>query len=221
MAARTIMNGLTLSGGDIFASKIDMVIRYLAAVSGWIVIILPLVSLLRSSRRAKGRTIGSGSGLRRWPAVAVMTIGFIALGVLLWKPLPLELSEKLGYVVLAIGTLMYFPAISLYLWGWATLGSAYGVSTSGGADLYSDHSIVKDGPYQHVRHPMYLAVLMAALGALLIFRTWAMAVFVPMALVVIRRADQEEALLEMEFGSEWQAYQRSVPKWFPRLVRRA
>jgi protein-S-isoprenylcysteine O-methyltransferase Ste14 len=146
-----------------------------------------------------------------------MTIGFVVFGALLWKPLPIELSYSLAKATSVLGAMLYFPAIGLYLWGWITLGKEYGVSTTGGADLYSDHRIVIEGPYQYVRHPMYLAVLIAAIGALLIFRTWAMAIFVPMSLVVIRRADQEEALLEMEFGSEWREYQSQVPKWIPRL----
>jgi protein-S-isoprenylcysteine O-methyltransferase Ste14 len=197
-----------------------MAIRFIAAISGLIVIILPLASLLRSSGRAKGRKIGRGSALRRWPAVAFITIGLIAFGALLWKPLPFELFGALDPIVLALGAIMYFPAIGFYLWGWITLGKFYAVSNTAGADLYSDHRIIKDGPYQHVRHPMYLAVILSAIGALLIFRTWAMVVFFPMTLVVIRRANREEALLEMEFGSEWREYQGKVPKWFPRWLRK-
>jgi protein-S-isoprenylcysteine O-methyltransferase Ste14 len=64
---------------------------------------------------------------------------------------------------------------------------------------------------------MYLGVMVAAIGALLIFRTWAMAFFAPMSLIVIRRASQEEALLEMEYGDKWQDYKREVPKWCPRF----
>ena len=197
-----------------------MAIRAFATIAGCIVILLPLVSLLRNFRRLKGRSIGSGSALRRWPAVAMMTIGFVILGFLLWRPLPIELAGNLEHAMLLLGSLFYFPAIGMYLWGWVTLGREYGVSTSGGADMYSGHRLVKNGPYQWVRHPMYLAVMLAAIGALFIFRTWAMALFVPMSLVVVRRANHEEALLEMEFGSEWHEYAKYVPKWIPTCVRR-
>lgn len=191
------------------------VIQSLAIASGLLVILLPLASLLRTLRRTKGRVIGSGSALRRWPGVGAVTLGFIVFGVLLWKPLPSEISGSLDCGLLVLGSLMYFPAISLYLWGLATLGNEFGVSTFGGAEIYADHRFVKSGPYRFVRHPMYLGVMVAAIGALLIFRTWAMAFFVPMSLIVIRRASQEEALLEMEYGDEWQDYKREVPKWFP------
>jgi protein-S-isoprenylcysteine O-methyltransferase Ste14 len=145
----------------------------------------------------------------------MMTIGFIIFGILLWRPLPIELTGKLERAVLLLGSLFYFPAIGTYLWGWVTLGREYGVTTSGGADLYSDHRLVMKGPYQLVRHPMYLSVILASIGALLIFRTWAMVLFAPMSLVVIRRANHEDVLLEMEFGSEWREYKDDVPKWIP------
>jgi hypothetical protein len=43
-----------------------MIVQYLAAVSGLVVILLPLGSVLRASKRAKGGAIGSGAALRRW-----------------------------------------------------------------------------------------------------------------------------------------------------------
>jgi protein-S-isoprenylcysteine O-methyltransferase Ste14 len=197
-----------------------MIIQYLAAASGLVVILLPLGSVLRASRRPKGRTIGSGTTLRKWSAVAAMTIGFVAFGVLLWKPLPVRISSILKVFLLVLGSLLYFPAIGVYLWGWATLGKDFGVSTYGGADVYADHRLVKNGPYRQIRHPMYLVVMVAAIGALLIFRTWAMVAFVPMSWVVMRRANQEEALLEMEYGIEWREYAQEVPKWLPRWIKR-
>ena len=64
-----------------------------------------------------------------------------------------------------------------------------------GAELYQGHQLIKNGPFAVMRHPMYVGVLLAAIGALLIFRTWAMLIFVPMSLVVVGRANHEEKLL--------------------------
>jgi len=47
-----------------------------------------------------------------------------------------------------------------------------------------------------VRHPMYFGWWVALLGALLIYRTWILALFLAMSLVVFyRRARLEEATL--------------------------
>jgi protein-S-isoprenylcysteine O-methyltransferase Ste14 len=78
----------------------------------------------------------------------------------------------------------------------------FGVSGLLGAELYQEHELVTRGPFSIIRHPMYAGVLLAAIGALLIFRTWAMVVFLPMSLVVVARAGREDGLLEEEFGDE-------------------
>lgn len=62
---------------------------------------------------------------------------------------------------------------------------------------------------------MYLGVLMAACGALLIYQTWAMVVYALSSLVVIQRAQKEEALLAEEFGYDWKQYKEKVPGWLP------
>ncbi|MGD8402166.1 MAG: isoprenylcysteine carboxylmethyltransferase family protein [Anaerolineales bacterium] len=119
-----------------------------------------------------------------------------------------------------VGSLFYFPGIVLYLWGYWTLGRMFGISSGFGANLYQDHKLVQNGPYRYVRHPMYLAVILAALGALLIFRTWAMVLFVPLSLGVIFRARQEEHLLADEFGEKWESYCQEVNGWVPRFRKR-
>jgi len=106
----------------------------------------------------------------------------------------------------------------LYLWDLATLRSQFGVSGLLGAELYTDHVLITSGPIAIFRHPMYVGVLLAAFGALLIFRTWAMVLFLPISLAVIARAEREEALLEQEFGEDWYSYAAKVPKWLPRLL---
>ena len=197
-----------------------MIVRFLAAVAGVVAILLPLVSVIRATGRARGSTVGSGAALRRWQAVLAVTLALVAVGVLLWQPLPVAQRGWLATLLLALGSLTYFPAIGLYLWGLAALGRNFGVSTFGGADVYAGHRLVRGGPFRFVRHPMYLAVILAAIGALLIFRTWAMVLFAPTSLVVIRRAGHEEALLEAEYGDLWREYARATPKWLPRLGRR-
>jgi protein-S-isoprenylcysteine O-methyltransferase Ste14 len=115
------------------------------------------------------------------------------------------------------GAVFYFPGVGLYLWGLSALHTQFGVSGLLGAELYQGHQLIKTGPYAHMRHPMYAGVLLAAVGALLIFKTWAMLIFMPMSLVVLGRIEREEKLLAAEFGERWESYASKVPKWFPRL----
>ena len=197
--------------------EIEQLIRFLAILLGVIVLITPLRLLIRQSRRPKGRATGKAAGTRNWFGVLLMTIGFVAVGFLLWKPISLPVSDSILLLITLVGAVFYFPGVGLYLWGLAFLRTQFGVSGLLGAELYQGHQLTKSGPFALIRHPMYAGVLLAAIGALLIFRTWAMLLFMPMSLVVVGRAEREEKLLEAEFGEQWESYASKVPKWFPKL----
>jgi protein-S-isoprenylcysteine O-methyltransferase Ste14 len=62
--------------------------------------------------------------------------------------------------------------------------------------------------------------MLVAVGALLIFRTWAMVIYTPSAFSIILRARREEELLAKEFGNAWTNYSDRVPAWIPRLRKR-
>lgn len=196
---------------------VELFIRRLAIVLGVIAIGAPLARVVLSGGRPVERTIGSGPSSRRWPAAVLTTIVLVVVGILLWRPVPPELSPTLALVFETGGLILYLPGVGLYLWGFVSLGPRFAVSSVAGADLLADHELETDGPYRWCRHPMYLGVLLAALGALLIFRTWAMVLFTPMSLSVVRRAEHEERLLREAYGERWEAYARRVPKWIPRL----
>ena len=200
--------------------KIEYWLQLLATLSGIAVILIPLLGFRREQVRIRGRSSGAVSRLLRWPVMLAFTIGYVVVGIALWRPLPIALSSGMYFSNLIVGSLLYFPGIALYLWGYRTLGRMFGISSGFGAALYQDHKLIRVGPYQYVRHPMYLAVILAAFGALLIFRTWAMVLFSISSLSVILRARQEERLLGEEFGEEWVIYRREVNGWFPTLRNR-
>ena len=201
-------------------STIECWIKLLATLAGIAVILIPLFGFRRAQAHARGRSSGTAARLLRWPVMLVQTALFVAIGIALWRPLPIVLSPTLLIRVLVIGSLLYFPGIALYLWGYRTLGHMFGISSGFGATLYQNHHLIRGGPYRYVRHPMYLAVILAALGALLIFRTWAMVLFSVLSLGVILRAQREERLLGEEFGEEWEAYCQEVDGWIPRFRKR-
>lgn len=190
-------------------------------VSGLIVISLPLIRTWKGRQAARGRRSGSTSFMLRWQVVYLLAAAYILVGVFAWKRVPLDIAPAgRGLLVLA-GAIFYFPGVFLYLWGFSTLGDMFGVSSAFSTELYQAHALVARGPYKIVRHPMYLGVLMAAVGALLIFQTWAMVIYTPTAFGVIIRARREESLLAEAFGDEWAEYSRHVPGWIPRIRSRA
>lgn len=93
----------------------------------------------------------------------------------------------------------------------------FGVSSGFGVHLYADHRLITSGPYSVIRHPMYVAVICAGVGGLLIYRTWAMLFFAVNMFGLIVRARREERALAQKFGPIWEEYKRQVPGWIPKL----
>ena len=195
-------------------------LQLFATLTGFVVILIPLLSFRRTDENARGRSSGAATRFLHWPVMLALTIGYVAVGIALWRPLPIALSPGVYVGILVAGSLLYFPGIALYLWGYWTLGRMFGISSGFGATLYQNHKLIRSGPYRYVRHPMYLAVILAAFGALLIFRTWAMVLFSVSSLVVVFRARREERLLAEEFGNEWDLYRRDIPGWLPAFRKR-
>lgn len=195
----------------------ENIVRVLASAIGVITLFGSTMSAMLLSRKAKGRISGKGMGLRSSLGIFIITIGLITVGTLLWKPIPLYIPGQTLLGLTVIGAIIYFSGIGLYLWGMGTMRSQFAVSNLFGAELYKEHKLVTSGPFAFVRHPLYIGVILTAIGALLIFKTWAMAIFTPMSFVVIGRAEREEELLKQEFGSEWEAYKAKVPKWIPKV----
>ena len=76
------------------------------------------------------------------------------------------------------------------------------------------------GIYRHVRNPMYVAVLSIILGQALIFSSWAVVIYgliAGTAMVAFVKA-YEEPTLASRYGAEYEAYQRAVPGWLPRIT---
>ena len=194
-------------------------------LAGVVAVLIPLgavlYGLVRGLRRPKGQATGEARKVLRGRAYLLIAIGYFGAWFLLWRPLPLRLSLPARAVALLLGALLYFPGLALCLWGRLTLGRMYGVSSALGAQLYAGHQLVTHGPFAFVRHPMYVGILAAALGGLLIYRTWALVFAAVTFLGLVIRARQEERVLAREFGEQWRAYAGRVPGWIPRLKRRA
>src|ERR1035441_4095006 len=85
------------------------------------------------------------------------------------------------------------------------------------AGLYTDHQLVRTGPYAIVRHPIYASLLSMLLCTLLVLTPWQ---WMPLALAAFLlgteiRVRTEDRLLRSRFGDEFRAYQRKVPAYIP------
>ncbi len=80
-------------------------------------------------------------------------------------------------------------------------------------------TVIDTGILGHVRHPLYLGVLIVYIGFILgTFSIISFAIFIFVALLYNKMAIYEEQDLEQIFGEKYLEYKNRVPRWIPRLT---
>lgn len=195
---------------------IDTIIRWAGGLSAYITLGIVFYGLWRGTRRQAGRVTGHAGNWLRSPWFYLITsIIFFGISILGWIPLPWKVSPQTRLGMLILGSLFFFPGMSLVLWGRLALGKNYFVSTSMGAQLFAGQPLVTSGPFAILRHPMYAGLILAAFGSFFIYYTWTTLLFAIFAPTIAFRARREEVTLAAEFGEEWQEYCKRVPAFFP------
>lgn len=200
--------------------QIEFFLRALTAVAGLFTLTIAVVAMCLSLRQSAGREEPGARIVLRGPVLILATSLFFTVGALLWLPLPLRLGSTSQAIAVFAGATVLLGGLTLYLWGLFSLRRMFAVSSGFGVRLHANHALVTSGPYAHVRHPMYLAVIVSAFGSLLLYQTWATLLFAVAMVGLVIRAAREETVLATEFGPEWEAYASRVPKWLPRFRRR-
>jgi protein-S-isoprenylcysteine O-methyltransferase Ste14 len=118
-------------------------------------------------------------------------------------------SRVLGGVLIAAGVAVVLHAFARF--------AIEGFGTP--APIAPTERLVVGGIYRHVRNPMYLAVGSAIAGqALLLGQTELLGYLLAFAALCLGFVHlYEEPTLRRQFGAEYDAYRRSVPRWIPRL----
>lgn len=156
-------------------------------------------------------------------AVYSIASGIVLLALVIFWQGSARMIYSLPDALAVGGRAVYFGAIGLFAWGCLALGSVdfFGVqpiiARLKGTPPTNMPFTVR-GPFRWVRHPLYLAMLLAfwscpavSLDRLMFNITWTL--WTVLATVL------EERDLVHEFGDDYRAYQRKVPMLIPRHVR--
>ena len=199
-------------------NSLEIFLHWFGGLLTYATLVVILYGIWRGTRRPTGRISGLRAGWLRSPWFYFVTTAlFIWIGFLLWKPIPIFLPPSTRWGELAIGSLLFFPGLSLVLWGRLALGNNYFASSAFGTQLFAGHKLVTSGPFSIVRHPIYLGLAMAAVGSLFIYNTWTSLIFALTAPFVFIRVHHEEKALAAEFGEEWQVYCQHVGTLGPKF----
>jgi protein-S-isoprenylcysteine O-methyltransferase Ste14 len=84
-----------------------------------------------------------------------------------------------------------------------------------------EHMLVTSGPYRWVRHPFYVAFVLAVVANSLVAANWFLLLtgLIAFALIVVRTRKEEERLLA-RFGDAYREYMKKTGRFLPRAASR-
>jgi len=85
--------------------------------------------------------------------------------------------------------------------------------------IRKNHTLVTTGIYRKIRHPMCLSFFMWAIGQALLIENWLAGPWGLLAFVLIYlfRVEAEEQQLLVQFGNEYEQYQKKTGRLLPKL----
>ena len=107
--------------------------------------------------------------------------------------------------------------LALGLWLFARSHADLGTNWSISLEVRESHQLVTHGIYRHVRHPMYLALLVYSVGQALVVPNWVAGPSYGVAMVVLCafRLGAEERMMLEEFGVDYEAYMKRTKRLVP------
>lgn len=115
-----------------------------------------------------------------------------------------------------VGVVLALPNIPLLAWIHRILDRQY----SPCLQIKESHSLISDGPYARVRHPMYTVLIafsfgMSLLTANFLIIGFAILLMVPFPFV----ARKEEQMMLETFGDEYSEYMKQTGRFLPRMQK--
>ena len=130
----------------------------------------------------------------------------------------LNLSFQPGTTQMVIGYVLYFLGLSTVLISQHQMGSAWRV----GVDLDEETKLITTGLFKYMRNPIYTGLFIGCIGLWcispsIILIVGLLTLYISVELFVRKI---EEPYLHEQFGSEYENWFNSTPRYFPRLVAR-
>jgi protein-S-isoprenylcysteine O-methyltransferase Ste14 len=146
---------------------------------------------------------------------ALGLVFYAALGVWMFRPDAAPWARlPIGDAVRWAAVIALVPLLAFFSWSFRSLGTNY----RGGVGLYEEHELVTSGPYQRIRHPIYLSFIAIMVLVTLVSANWLLGAS-GLALVLsiaAARIGIEERELGDRFGEDWKAYRDRTGMFVPK-----
>lgn len=118
-------------------------------------------------------------------------------------------------VVRAVGVVVYVAGLAIALAGRLQLGRNW--ANIEDYQVLPQQQLVRSGIYKYIRHPIYTGDILLILGLELALNSWLVLLVLPLALVIVKQASEEEAILAESFHG-YRDYQKQTKRFIPFVV---
>ncbi|MFC1905436.1 isoprenylcysteine carboxylmethyltransferase family protein [Chloroflexota bacterium] len=126
---------------------------------------------------------------------------------LAWASLQLPIWARL------IGILLGLIALLWFVWVHSSLGNNLSVRLL----IKESQTLVTDGPYRWIRHPMYTAFYLLHIAVFFLTANWFIGVtwLAGLTVIILLRVEREEAMMVSRFGEQYASYMKRTGRFIP------
>jgi protein-S-isoprenylcysteine O-methyltransferase Ste14 len=190
-------------------ADIEMIWRILIDIPWFAFIAYWLISAFNTKRTEKREAL-----VARYGVMFVEVVGFVFLfkesaGIGVLGQQVFNRSYASGVIAVALT----WAGIALAIWARVHLGQYW----SGRITIKEDHKLIRTGPYARLRHPIYSGLDLAVTGSAIAIDRWRCVAGVCVIILGFWiKAKREEAMLEKQFGADFEEHRRHTGFLFPR-----
>lgn len=186
--------------------------KTIIVVSTALLIVIPALVHRRDGKFAVAK---SGKGPLERLLLTLVSLSLLPL--LLWVTTPaLAFADyRLRPLPMIAGVASLVLGLWLLFRSHLDLGSKWSITL----EVRQNHQLVTGGVYRHIRHPMYLALLLYASGQALVVPNWIAgpAYLVAVAFLFALRVGPEERMMREQFGRVYDAYVSKTKRLVPAI----
>ena len=184
------------------------------------VLLIVIMTLIRSpyQRRNKANKIMVDHKDRQEKILLpLVSIGMSLIPLIyIVSPLLSFADYTIPFWTLGVGVVVMAAGLWLFWRSHADLGQNWSVSL----EIRQEHTLVTNGVYQYVRHPMYSAIWLMALAQPLLLHNWlaGFGSIVAFGLMYLLRVPVEERMMREQFGEQYEQYSANTGRIIPKIL---
>jgi protein-S-isoprenylcysteine O-methyltransferase Ste14 len=166
-------------------------------------------------RNRKGLSVLKGAGILAITFLFIVGIGMVVPLVYIFSQVMDFANYSRPEWIMWIGVVLLFVA-TIMLWrSHSDLGRHWTPTPT----ILEKHKLVTEGIYKHIRHPIYSAHFVWAIGQILVLPNWiaGLSFIITMTPLYLHRVGKEEKMMINEFGDDYKKYMKRTGRLFPKF----